>query len=161
MTNTTNLYYRYTTDKTDLGCWYTETDRDDYVVVIRNGKDLREHCQQFGTAEVVDSFLPKLLKGLSDFGKMDAGSVEENGWYEPPRICWSDPSCSDPGDGGITSAIAKVDKGIMDSITTDFAEVDMVPTDEELELWHKCKDSLAQFFTDIFNKVDGSDIHED
>ena len=82
MTNTTNLYYRYATDKTDLGCWYTETDRDNYVVVIRNGKDLREHCQQFGSAEVVA--LDNLNPGPHKFRRF-VENLREGGYVDGCR----------------------------------------------------------------------------
>lgn len=154
------LYYEYVNVTTDQGCWGIDYTDGDYQLIIRNGKDLRDYCHQFGDADVVDSLLGKLFEALEKVGLSTAGTVSEETWHEPPRLNWRDPSCSDPGDGGVSSAIAHVDPAIADQIDTDLSEVALYLNDAELVAWNSCKQGLTDFIENLFTKVDGTDIHQ-
>lgn len=162
MTETKQLYYRYETTKTDNGSVYTKAEGNAYVVVIRNGKDMRELCQPFGAAEHVDGLLDKVLGFMAGYGRQDAGTTDETSWNEPPRFNWSDPSCSFAGDGGVTSAVVYLDD-MPSKVASDLAvaAVEVEFTDEELELWNKCTFALKDFIVAAIDKIDGTDIHEE
>jgi hypothetical protein len=80
------------------------TDDDSFVNVTFTPK-VRDALVEkgAGTAVEVEAVLNRLGFLLSEESWAEIGETDIQGWYEPPTICWSDPSCSDPGDGEITA----------------------------------------------------------
>ena len=117
---TEDLKYVWT-DSVDLSkskSYETERNEDGNAVFIFCGKEVYDKLDAGNTSPTRD-IVAGLLGWLAQGDTGDAGSVEVNGWYEAPTICWSDPSCSDPGDGDTTSAIVSLAGGLEDSIRTD------------------------------------------
>ena len=79
-------------------------DSDGYVDITFND-ELLERYQPYGTVEEVKAALADLSYVLGEYECAEIGTVKVRGWYEPPTICWSDPSCSDPGDGESTATL--------------------------------------------------------
>lgn len=75
---------------------------DGYVNVHFND-ELLERYKSYGTVEELKAILTDLSYVLGEYDCAEIGTVRVRGWYEPPTICWSDPSCSDPGDGESTA----------------------------------------------------------
>lgn len=75
---------------------------DGYVNIQFNDK-LLERYKSYGTVDELKAVLNDLSYMLGEDEGAEIGTVKVRGWYEPPTICWSDPSCSDPGDGDSTA----------------------------------------------------------
>lgn len=75
---------------------------DGYVDVHFNDELLARY-QPYGTVEELKAALTDLSYVLGEYDCAEIGTVRVRGWYEAPTICWSDPSCSDPGDGESTA----------------------------------------------------------
>jgi hypothetical protein len=80
-----------------------ECDGGDGYVNVQFNDELLERYKPYGTEEELKAVLTDLSSLLGECECAEIGTVEVNGWYEAPTICWSDPSCSDPGDGDSTA----------------------------------------------------------
>ena len=109
---------------------------DGYVNVQFND-ELLERYKPYGTVEELKAVLNDLSYLLGEYDRAEIGTVKVRGWYEPPTICWSDPSCSDPGDGESTST------------------ADLVSADDIYDL---IKETLENAVIDAF--VDNNNAHE-
>lgn len=76
-----------------------EWDGDDGYVNVKFNDELLERYKTYGTEEELKAVLTDLSSLLGECECSEIGTVKVDGWYEAPTICWSDPSCSDPGDG--------------------------------------------------------------
>ena len=101
---------------------------DGYVNVHFND-ELLERYKPYGTEEELKAVLTDLSYLLGEYDCAEIGTLNVRGWYEPPTICWSDPSCSDPGDGESTA-------------TADLASAD--------DLYDAIKDTLENALIDAF-----------
>ena len=82
------------------------TDRDcdgDGYVNVQFNDELLARYSEYGTVDELKAVLEDLSYVLGEYDRAEIGTVKVRGWYEPPTICWSDPSCSDPGDGDSTA----------------------------------------------------------
>lgn len=148
-----------------------------YYIIIGNCTALRERCRAVaeafgGNANVVESALVSLLDWMSNDDAYKGGKVYEDGWYEPPHFCYSDPAAACDSDGGITEA--KVDTDNFDDLCETFVTAiteaikgmdddtdnDWV-TAEEADTLRVCKHSIAAWLADEVLKFDGKDIHEE
>ena len=118
--DTESLHYVWTdsVDLTKSKSYETERNDDGNQVFLFCGKEVYEKLDCGNTSATRD-IVTGMLGWLAQGDRGDAGSVEVNGWYEAPTYCWSDPSCSDAGDGDITSAIVSLDAGLEDSFRED------------------------------------------
>lgn len=117
-TESLNYVWTDSVDLTKSKSYEAERNDDGNEVFIFCGKEVYEKLD-CGNSSATKSIVVGLLGWLAQGDKDEAGSVELNGWYESPTICWSDPSCSDAGDGDITSAIVSLDKGLEDAFRAD------------------------------------------
>ena len=117
-TESLNYVWTDSVDLTKSKSYETEHNDDGNEVFIFCGKEVYDKLGCDNTSATKD-IVAGLLGWLAQGDKGEAGSVEVNGWYEAPTICWSDPSCSDAGDGDITSAIVTLDKGLEDTFRED------------------------------------------
>ena len=107
-TNTNTLYLRFV-EKYNENVSLINTDCDgseDGFIEIRFSNDLLERYKSYGTEDELKAILEDVSVLLGECEWLEIGSVKAEGWYEPPHYCWSDPSCSDPGDGETTSVTA-------------------------------------------------------
>lgn len=80
-----------------------EWDGDDGYVNVKFNDELLERYKTYGTEAELKAVLTDLSSLLGECECDEIGTVKVDGWYEAPTICWSDPSCSDPGDGESTA----------------------------------------------------------
>lgn len=133
--NKETLAYVWTAlvDATKPRDFETETTDDGHEVYLYCGHEVYNKFSHNANAM---SIIADLLGWLSNGDKGDAGEVTVNGWYEAPRFCWSDPSCSDAGDGDVTSMMVSLADGLEDSFRDDIASYfkDMASVDTDMDI---------------------------
>ena len=117
-TESLNYVWTDSVDLTKSKSYEAERNDDGNEVFIFCGQEVYEKLECDNSSATKD-IVAGLLGWLAQGDKGEAGSVEVSGWYEAPIICWSDPSCSDAGDGDITSAVVTLDKGLEDAFRND------------------------------------------
>lgn len=99
-----------------------EWDGDDGYVNVKFNDELLERYKPYGTEEELKAVLTDLSSLLGECECSEIGTVKVDGWYEAPTICWSDPSCSDPGDGESTATADLVSADDLYDIIKDTLE---------------------------------------
>lgn len=94
---------------------------NDSEVQLFCGKELYDKLECDNSSPTKE-IVADALRWLALFDPGDFGHVEVSSWYEAPSICWSDPSCSDAGDGDVTSALVELDEGLEDMFREDLKE---------------------------------------
>lgn len=148
-----------TVDKCDFGSRYSA------LVMVRN--DLFDDLADKDTVALGLGMLADAAEYDPD--TFEVGYIEEEGWYEPPTFCWSDPSCSDPGDGDTTSAKVTVDmneEGVVEYINSliealDESDAEWDSAEQEAAVkafYEKLKPRLAEEIMKALDSVDGDDL---
>ena len=110
-TETQRLYYGFSKDELAYPSRIDRDRWDNYVITISNGTELREHCRAIAEAEnanadCIEHALGELFSWLSDGDHEEVGTVEEEGWYEPPRYNYADPAAACDADKSLRLLIA-------------------------------------------------------
>ncbi len=122
-TDTQNLSYVWVAD-IDLRSqksFEAEYSDNDSEVQLFCGKELYDKLECYNSSPTKE-IVADALRWLALFDRGDAGHVEVSGWYEAPSICWSDPSCSDAGDGDVTGVRVKLADGLEDMFRANLEE---------------------------------------
>lgn len=149
----------------DTSCDVDRESDDTYTVTVNLKNTLFDSLADAATVTAAIDFLGNAFD--SDDEPTEIGYVEESGWYEAPTICWSDPSCSDPGDGDTTSARLTVDAD-EDTIGSTFdyytESIEDWESDEQkaavLAFYEKMKPVFVAAVLEALNKLDGDDVLE-
>lgn len=147
----------------DTACNVDRESDDTYTVTVNLKNTLFD-----GLADAATVATALDLLGIAfdnDDEPAEIGQVEEQGWYEAPSICWSDPSCSDPGDGDTTSAVLTIDAdedtvGSVFDYSTE-ANEDWESDEEKaavLALYEKMRPVFVAAVLEALNKIDGDDV---
>lgn len=145
-------------------CTVTKNERNSYYtakVLVKN--DLFDDLADKAT---VETGLDAVAEASgNDYDNFEVGYVEEEGWYESPTICWSDPSCSDPGDGDTTALKVTVDMNAdslaeyLDDLIAGMAEwADEEQVNAVKAFGETLKQRLAKEIMKALNSVDGDDL---
>ena len=174
MTNTSEtqrLYYGFTAEPTETAD-ISKDKWDNYIITVGNCTELRECCRAVAEAENanadrVETSLASLFEWLDSFDHEEVGSVEEEGWYEPPHYSWADPAAACDADGEITSATVKMTYrfedtygGIYHNIdeAIDLMYGDEVIDDEQEILLKSLRNRIALWVADKIYDFEGDDV---
>ena len=104
--DTRKLYMKLSFDKTPSAC-SVDKDDDDYTATVTVNSEL------FSELDDGDGHLDEAFTAITDALECDelleVGTVEEEGWYEPPHYNYADPAAACDADGETTSATVSVD----------------------------------------------------
>lgn len=147
----------------DTACDVSRESDDTYTVTVNLKNTLFDGLADEATVTAAIDLLGNAFD--CDDEPSEIGYVEEAGWYEAPTICWSDPSCSDPGDGDTTSARLTVDadEDTVGSFFDYFTEaIEDWESDEQkaavLAFYEKMKPVFVAAVLEALNKLDGDDV---
>lgn len=169
---TQRLYYGF---GSDIGNYATDISRDNwdnYVITLYNCTELREHCRAIASAECananrVETALRTLFSWLADGDHEEVGTVEEEGWYEPPHYSWADPAAACDAEGGITSAMVDVRYSEADTEGGAYHIIDEAISvmfgdeaidDEEEILLRTCQRFIAKWVAHKIHEYEGTDV---
>ena len=151
--------------KEDTSCDVSRESDDTYTVTVNLKNTLFDGLADAATVTTAIDLLGNAFDNDDEPAEM--GYVEEGGWYEAPSICWSDPSCSDPGDGDTTSArlTVDIDEDLVGSVFDYAAEANEDwESDEQkanvLAFYEKMKPVFVAAVLEALNKLDGDDVLE-
>ena len=103
--DTVKLYMKLSFDKTPSNC-SVDKDGDDYLATVTVNSDEFAELDD-GDGHLDDAF--NLIADGIDGDSPEVGTVEEEGWYEPPHYNYADPAAACDADGETTSATVSVD----------------------------------------------------
>jgi hypothetical protein len=145
-TDNGTLYVRWVqnldlSSEDDFATDYCLDDREATVDVFI-GKHLHEALHLDDKATDV---LMTALGWLECGDRIEAGTIAIDGWYTEPTYCWSDPSCSDAGDGDVDSLTLSVDAdGLVEALTDELREwLGDILKDSDEDLGKLSNDELA------------------
>lgn len=158
------MYLTFGFHAEESACTVTKNEHNSYYtaeVLVKN--DLFD---DLADKDTVETGLDAMAEASgNDYDNFAVGYVDEEGWYEPPTICWSDPSCSDPGDGDTTALKVTVDMNAdslaqyIDGLIADMEEwADEEQVNAVKALGEKLKQRLAEEIMKALDSVDGTDL---
>ena len=163
-TDTRKLYMKLSFDKTPSTC-SVDKDDDDYIATVTVNREL------FSELDDGDGHLDEAFTAIADALECDelleVGTVEEEGWYEPPHYNYADPAAACDADGETTSATVSVDcteEQFADALTAslDAQEKPDNITQEEYEvvmaIARKVAEKLPSIVIAELDKFDGEDV---
>lgn len=168
MTETKKLYMRYDGEPYMGGT--VEFDINPYVIYISNTTEVREHCRAIAEANgadagQVETALAKLFTWLHGNTQDEVGTVDENSWYEHPRLNYADPAASTDAEGGVTEAVARLDSTVddlVDGIGCDIETAvgrmvnDSVISKAESTVIEVCAEFMTRFFAEKVGAFEGA-----
>lgn len=174
-TDTQRLYYGFSKDELAYPSRIDRDRWDNYVITISNGTELREHCRAIAEAEHanadrIEHALGELFSWLGDGDHEEVGTVEEEGWYEPPHYNYADPSAAYDAEGGLTSAVVKLTYPtadtaggayhILDEVIGFMLDDEVIDSEEEIAL-RTCQKFISRWVAEKVHEFDRQDVHED
>lgn len=105
--DTRKLYMKLSFDKTPSTCSVDKDDDDDYLATVTVNSDEFSELDD-GDGHLDDAF-NLIADGIECDELLEVGTVEEEGWYEPPHYNYADPAAACDADGETTSATVSVD----------------------------------------------------
>lgn len=161
--DTVKLYMKLSFDKTPSTC-SVDKDDDDYLATVTVNSEQFSELDD-GNGHLDDAF--NLIADGIDGDLPEVGTVEEEGWYEPPHYNYADPAAACDADGETTSATASVDyteELLTEALkaTIDSMEPCNGTTQEEFDIIvgiaRKMVDKLASLVMSELNDIDGTDV---
>lgn len=162
--DTSKLYMKLSFDKTPSTC-SVDKDDDDYTATVTVNSEL------FSELDDGDGHLDEAFTAIADALECDelleVGTVEEEGWYEPPRYNYADPAAACDADGETTSATVSVDcteEQFADALTASldaYEKWDNITQEEYdviMALARKVAEKLPSIVIAELDKFDGVDV---
>lgn len=137
---------------------------DHYTVKVNVSLDEVKDC---GDGKLFDEAINSLESSFEYVDPGEVGFVTENGWYEPPHYCYSDPAAATDADGETTSAVVSIDtdeQSIRDDLSyavdgiDKWEEITQEDYDKMMAIVEKIVDKMASVVYTILSKQDGEDI---
>lgn len=140
------------------------THNDSYTVKVWVSLDELKDC---GDGKLFDEAINRLEESFEYTDPGEVGYVTEEGWYEPPHYCYSDPAAACDADGETTSAEVSIDadeQSIRDDLSyavdgiDKWEEITQEDYDKMMAIVEKIADKMAPIVYAVLCKQDGEDL---